>query len=193
MTTPNPFFTLNWKNITIPQIDAVLAQGHSINDFDDYGRCPLILAASYAHCHILEHMIKKGANPKAKDIFLRNAAFRAVETHNLGNLKILEKHGTDLYTLDKWRYNLFLMAVEYESRKTLPYLLEIGINPLQKTKEGKSWQDLLRRTQNHQMAAFVEKELKKHARAQNPAPTPQKITRRRIIIQHTPNLHELDA
>ena len=82
------------SNLNLQSVKTLIEAGANINDYDDDGMTPLILAAQYDDAEkVLKYLLENGADINIKNNYGETALMKAKEWDNSGAIKILRRFG----------------------------------------------------------------------------------------------------
>ena len=86
----------SFPSVTIFIVKFLVSKGLPIDECDDYGFTPLLLAAKHGHANIVEFLISKGANIDVKDKYYnKTPMIFACENHYDDITDLLKKHDSN--------------------------------------------------------------------------------------------------
>lgn len=110
-------------NQKMPEFDAYLRNGDSLDDIDEYGFTPLIECAITRQTHIAEELLKRRVDVNKSDVTGRTPLHWAADNNDIDMLRLLLNHGADAnaYTGNGLSVLVYPLLRRQESIKKLLY------------------------------------------------------------------------
>lgn len=105
-------------------VERLIELGANVNDKNDRGWTPLILASNSGHLNLIPLLVECGADINAVDNNGQCAAMYAVYRNNIDMVKLILKHGGDINMPNRCESNNLMIAIRYGNMDMVKYLTE---------------------------------------------------------------------
>lgn len=107
-------------------VAAMLARGQDLNQRDEWGRTPLIVALQQDQAAVAEWLMRRGADPSATDAWGRTALLVAAQLRNTAAVESLLRAGADVDAANRNDITPLIAAAQTANRDAVALLLKAG-------------------------------------------------------------------
>lgn len=150
--------------ITADEARELIASGANVNTKDEWGFCPLHLAAARGRACIVRLLLEAGAKTDAEDNYEETALHKAAINNRYGATWLLLNAGANVNSTDHKGNTPMHYAALVNSSEVVELLLEFGADPYAKNNDGKTSLEVCN---NEQIASLLEQAMNKHEQDNN--------------------------
>lgn len=146
------------ENGQLTKVRQLLGQGMDINQKDDDGLTPIMVAAKAGQIEIAKYLIKHGANINFYNFSDENAVLLAVQEKHFDILQLLlENKARPDIKIEKSGMTPLLVAIQNNELPAVKLLVDAGASTSEKNKEGFNALELAKKLNQAEIIEFLSK------------------------------------